>query len=142
MHHILSVVASYLSQDRVRSHSLLNCRFLGEGGQTAGTSQHRRCKYHLWCTLDIRGNDTCGIPHQAWTLPVHRHGRCTRSNARLIQPWSCTPHQPPCGTSDKNTWCHKCLHHNMHTLPEQEEKDLGRGWHVRTTEVGQPMRLN
>ena len=67
---------------------------------------------------------------------------CTRSNARLIQLWSCTPHQPPCGTSDKNTWCHKCLHHNMHTLPEQEEKDLGRGWHVRTTEVGQPMRLN
>ena len=32
MHHILSVVASYLTQDRVRSHSLLNCRFLGEGG--------------------------------------------------------------------------------------------------------------
>ena len=45
-------------------------------------------------------------------------------------------------TSDKNTWCHKCSHHNMHTLPEQEEKHLGRGWHVMTAEAGQPMRLN
>ena len=47
-----------------------------------------------------------------------------------------------CGTSGMNAWCHKCLHHNMHTLPEQEKKDLGRGWRVRTMETGQPTRLN
>ena len=81
----------------------------------------------MWCTVDARGNETCDIPHRPWTLPVHKHGRCTQSSARLLQPWSCTPHQPPCGTSDMNTWCHKCLHHNMHTLPPQEKTGFREG---------------
>ena len=55
------------------------------------------------------------------------HGRCRQSSAPLIQPWPCTPHQPPCGTSNMNTWCQKYLHHNMHTVEEQEKKGLREG---------------
>ena len=47
----------------------------------------------------------------------------------------------PCGTSDMNTWCHKCLRHKMTTVREQEKKDLGRGWHVRTMEAGRLAHL-
>ena len=136
MHHILSLLTSYLSQDQVRSHSILNYCFLGSGVRRP-------------VRFSTRGANTiCGARwmHTEMTLVTFhiegKHGKCTQSSARLIQPWSCTPNQPPCGTSDMNTWCHKCLRHNMHTLQDQEKKDLGRGWRVRMMEAGLPARLH